>query len=97
MAVSWVVYACATDNAGPVNHLLSWRAFGPVSRMNYSAYLYHLVVMLLFFMNMKGTLVYSDFMMATLYCGLLLLSYGVAFLAALWFESPFIALEKFIF
>jgi len=97
IAVSWLVYACATGNAGPINTLLSWTPFGPVSRINYSAYLYHILLFTIFLQNMKGTMVFNDYLIATLYCGLLTLSYGVAFLAALWFESPFIALEKLIF
>jgi len=97
LAVSWVVYACATGYAGPVNTLLSWTPFGPVSRINYSAYLYHLLVLSILVQNMKSKVAYDDVFIGAIYCGILVLSYGVAFLAALWFESPFIALEKLIF
>ena len=97
LAVSWVVYACATGYAGPVNTLLSWTPFGPVSRINYSAYLYHLLVINILVQNMKSKVAYDDVFIGFIYCGILVLAYGVAFLAAIWFESPFIALEKLIF
>ena len=92
-----MVVACATGRAGPINTLLSWTAFGPVSRMNYSAYLYHILLMTIVMQNMRSYFAYSDYFMATIYCGLLVMSYGVAFLTTLWFESPFIGLEKLIF
>jgi len=97
VAVSWVVYACATGYAGPINTLLSWTPFGPVSRINYSAYLYHLLLMQIILQNLKSKVMYDDYLIATLYCGVLLMSYGVAFLTAMWFESPFIGLEKILF
>ena len=97
ISVSWVVFACAAGYGGPINSLLSWTPFGPVSRMNYSAYLYHLLVMTIISQNLRSTILYDDYFVAMSYCGLLLITYGIAFLAALWFESPFIALEKLIF
>ena len=95
--MSWVLFACATGNGGPIGTLLSWRAFGPVSRINYSAYLYHIMIILLIVANLRDGVLYSDFLFATLYCGVLVISYGVAFLATLWFESPIVNLEKLAF
>jgi len=97
ISVAWLVIACATGRAGPINTLLSWSAFGPVSRINYSAYLYHILVMMMIYQNNRSPMIYNDYLMVTLYLGSLLLAYGVAFLTALWFESPFIGLEKLIF
>ena len=96
VAVSWVVYACATGVSGPVNALLSWKAFAPLSRINYSAYLYHILVMIIIIQNSRGTNYFSDYFQAVFYLGLLVLGYGVAFLASLFFESPFVALEKIV-
>jgi len=97
ITIAWLVLACATGRAGPINTLLSWTPFGPVSRINYSAYLYHLLVGKIIILNTRSFVAFNDYLMATLYCGILLLSYGVGFLTALWFESPFIGLEKLIF
>ena len=48
-------------------------------------------------MNMRGSMLYSDYLMATIYLGILMLSYGVGFLATLWFESPMVGIEKLMF
>ena len=64
--------------------------------MNYSAYLYHLLVMNVIVGNMRNTFAYGDYFFATFYVGVLVISYGVAFLASMWFESPIIGIEKMI-
>ena len=97
LVVSWVVFACALGYGGPINTLLSWRAFGPVSRINYSAYLYHLLILSIIIQNRKSTFAYDDFFMSVFYCGFLLISFGVGFLTTLLFESPFVGLEKLLF
>ena len=90
-------YKASTGYGGPINSLLSWNPLGPVSRMNYSAFLYHLLVMTIVAQNIRSTVLYDDYFMAMSFCGLLLITYGSAFLATLWFEMPFVALEKLIF
>ena len=97
ITVSWAGFACAAGYGGPINSLLSWNPLGPVSRMNYSAFLYHLLVMTIVAQNIRSTVLYDDYFMAMSFCGLLLITYGSAFLATLWFEMPFVALEKLIF
>ena len=97
LCVSWVIFACAGGYGGPINTLLSWRAFGPVGRINYSAYLYHMLVIFIITQNMRSPLFYSDYLSATIYLGCLLLSYGVGFIATLWFESPMVGIEKMVF
>ena len=91
-----MILACATGNGGPINTLLTWAPFGPVSRINYSAYLYHLLVLRIVVENRRSPFAYDDFFINVFYCGFLVVSFGLAFLATLWFESPFVALEKLL-
>ncbi|XP_065347195.1 nose resistant to fluoxetine protein 6-like [Cloeon dipterum] len=44
LGLAWIVFACANGLGGPVNAILSWRHFQPLSALTYSAYLTHLVV-----------------------------------------------------
>lgn len=39
--ISWVSYACLTDNAGPINWFLSLPFFQTISKSMYSIYLIH--------------------------------------------------------
>ncbi|CAG0899053.1 unnamed protein product, partial [Darwinula stevensoni] len=44
IGLAWVVFACHIGAGGPVNTLLSWKAFVPLGRLTYSAYLVHVLV-----------------------------------------------------
>lgn len=46
IALGWLVFACSTERGGPINRLLSWSAFGPLSNLSYLAYLVHPLLML---------------------------------------------------
>ncbi|XP_059481900.1 O-acyltransferase like protein-like [Neocloeon triangulifer] len=45
LGLAWIVFACSNGLGGPVNSILSWKHFGPLSTLTYAAYLTHLVVM----------------------------------------------------
>ncbi|KAJ8304385.1 hypothetical protein KUTeg_017968 [Tegillarca granosa] len=45
--VCWVIVSCATGHGGYINTLLSWRAFIPLSRLTYCAYLVHPIIIFL--------------------------------------------------
>ncbi|XP_042148694.1 nose resistant to fluoxetine protein 6 [Ixodes scapularis] len=44
VGVSWVMYACATGRGGPVNKLLSWPLFYPLSRLSLAVYIVHVLL-----------------------------------------------------
>ncbi|KAF4523233.1 hypothetical protein B566_EDAN011459 [Ephemera danica] len=44
LGVSWVILACVACHGGPVNRVLSWRGFVPLSKLTYCAYLTHYIV-----------------------------------------------------
>lgn len=43
-AWTYIIVACTTGNASPLDRLLSWRGFLPFSRLNYQAYVSHLLI-----------------------------------------------------
>ncbi|KAK3592290.1 hypothetical protein CHS0354_032680 [Potamilus streckersoni] len=97
IGVCWVVFACATGNGGPINTLLSWSPFVPLSRLTYCAYLVHPVIMLYIY-GMRRTAVYLAYPeMVCTFLGYLVIAYIVAFVISLAFESPMMGLEKAIF
>ncbi|KAL3870699.1 hypothetical protein ACJMK2_038743 [Sinanodonta woodiana] len=97
IGVCWVVFACATGNGGPVNTLLSWSPFVPLSRLTYCAYLVHPVI-IIYIYGMRRTTVYLAYPeMVCSFLGFLAIAYLMAFVISLAFESPMMGLEKVIF
>uniref|UniRef100_K1PPN2 Nose resistant to fluoxetine protein 6 n=1 Tax=Magallana gigas TaxID=29159 RepID=K1PPN2_MAGGI len=96
-AVCWVIFACSTGNGGFINTLLSWKAFVPLSRLTYCAYLVHPLVMYVYYFNWNFPLYMTDLDLVYLFLGNLVVSYGIAFIVSIAFESPFMGLEKIMF
>ncbi|XP_061164514.1 nose resistant to fluoxetine protein 6-like [Saccostrea echinata] len=96
-AVCWVIFACATGNGGYINTLLSWKAFVPLSRLTYCAYLIHPLVMYVYYLNRNFPFYLTDLDMVYTFLANLMVSYGVAFILSIAFESPFMGLEKVMF
>nr|CAD7393862.1 unnamed protein product [Timema cristinae] len=42
LGVAWIVFSCVAGYGGPVNKLLSWKGWIPLSRLTYCIYLVHL-------------------------------------------------------
>ncbi|XP_048777957.2 nose resistant to fluoxetine protein 6-like isoform X2 [Ostrea edulis] len=96
-AVCWVIFACATGNGGYINTLLSWKAFVPLSRLTYCAYLVHPLVMYVYYLNRNFPFYLSDLDFVYIFLANLVVSYGMAFILSITFESPFMGLEKVMF
>ncbi|XP_077990383.1 O-acyltransferase like protein-like [Glandiceps talaboti] len=94
VCIAWVIYACATGNAGFINTFLSWRMWLPLAKMNYVAYLVHLTIIQIYTGSSRYMLYYSTMHMITLFAGIWLITYGVSFLIATTVEMPFLRLEK---
>ncbi|XP_077995252.1 nose resistant to fluoxetine protein 6-like isoform X2 [Glandiceps talaboti] len=94
LCIGWVIFACATGNGGPVDTLLSWTAWLPLARLNYSAYLVHLTVIFIYAWGLNDLIYYTHFNFSILYIGMVVISYIVAFVVATAVEMPMIGLEK---
>ncbi|XP_060075442.1 nose resistant to fluoxetine protein 6-like [Ylistrum balloti] len=95
--VCWVIFSCANGYGGFVNQLLSWKAFLPLGRLTYCAYLVHPIVLYSIIYNRRFALYMDDTTMVFLFLATLLASYSVAFVVSLAFESPMMGLEKVVF
>ncbi|XP_070534770.1 nose resistant to fluoxetine protein 6-like isoform X2 [Ptychodera flava] len=92
--IGWVIFACATGNAGPVDQFLSWRGWLPLARVNYCAYLLHLTVILMYTWSLKYLWFYSDFNMAVVSIAMVAITYALAVVFTMVIEIPIIGLEK---
>ncbi|XP_071497836.1 nose resistant to fluoxetine protein 6-like [Diadema antillarum] len=94
VALSWVVFACKEGYGGWVNDILSWSAWLPLSRVTYSAYLLHPIVIYIFYGNLKTSFMASLWIMPTYFVGFFALAYAAAVVMALFIEFPFANMEK---
>ncbi|XP_062576845.1 nose resistant to fluoxetine protein 6-like [Saccostrea cucullata] len=93
-AVCWVIFACATGNGGPINTILSWKVLVPLSRLTYCAYLVHPLIIYAYNGSHPQTIYLSDIDLIYKFIANLVISYGVALVFSISFESPFMGLEK---
>ncbi|XP_057290815.1 O-acyltransferase like protein-like [Hydractinia symbiolongicarpus] len=97
LALAWVVYACHNGYGGLVNDFLSWKAFIPLSRLTYSTYLTHAMVILLFF-GASQTAVDLTLLNYVYICsGITVLSFAAAYIVSVCIEYPVFNLEKLLY
>ncbi|XP_066998899.2 nose resistant to fluoxetine protein 6 [Anabrus simplex] len=90
---SWLIFACCTNNGGPLHRLLTWRPVVPLSRLTYCAYLVNGIIEL----HGAGTqrtpayLSILDYAKASLSHAVL--TFSCALLLCLAFDSPIHALQ----
>nr|KAG5705121.1 hypothetical protein BaRGS_030838 [Batillaria attramentaria] len=92
VCVCWVVLACSTGNGGPVNAMLSWRKWKPVSRLVFVAYLMHPIIILAHNACLQQLVYTTSLSMLYLYLGVLILSFKLSLLLTLTVEMPATAL-----
>ncbi|KAM7282429.1 nose resistant to fluoxetine protein 6 [Ixodes scapularis] len=92
--LSWIVIASVAGYGGVVTKLLSFGALMPLSRLTYSAYIIHPVVMAIFYGSREEVFDFSPFLLTYFTLGNVTLSYGISFVLSLLFEAPVLALEK---
>ncbi|XP_021369748.1 nose resistant to fluoxetine protein 6-like [Mizuhopecten yessoensis] len=97
LCVAWVIFACHNDMGGYVNSILSWKALVPLSRLSFSVYLIHPVMMITHVYSKRSLVYLTDYDMIYLFVGHTIVSYMAAFILALACEAPFMALEKLLF
>lgn len=66
IGLAWIVYACVTGHGGIINSLLSWKPFIPLSRLSYSAYLIHPVIIACFYGSRETTFHFSHYLMVSI-------------------------------
>ena len=94
VSLAWLTLACLAGWGGPLDWLLSLPPLRPLSRLTYSAYLLHPLVILYQYRNLETALHASLPTIAWLYTANLALAYAAALLFSLVFEAPFMNLQK---
>ncbi|PSN55337.1 hypothetical protein C0J52_01839 [Blattella germanica] len=94
LGVAWVIFACVSGYGGPVDTILSWKTFIPLSRLTYCIYLCHYVILLYKIGSTRTNSYLSIFYTMHDFAGNILLSSILAALTSLAFEMPFINIIK---
>ncbi|XP_029182927.2 nose resistant to fluoxetine protein 6-like [Acropora millepora] len=97
LALAWVIYACNRGYGSLVNKFLSASYWIPLSRLTYSAYLMHPIVLIVYFGSTHNTTEYSDMLFAFYFVSVVVMSYAAAFVLAVCVEFPMMQLESVLF
>ncbi|GFR74314.1 nose resistant to fluoxetine protein 6 [Elysia marginata] len=95
LAVAWVIFACNTGRAGPIAKLLSFPPFVILSRLSYSVYLLHpLIILFVIYSRRTGIYLPPDRLDQVYnYLGHLVLTHLVAVVLYLFVEAPLRSLD----
>ena len=54
LALAWIIFACHYGYGGVINDILSGKAYIPLTRISFSAYLIHPTMMIYFYFLQEG-------------------------------------------
>ena len=96
-SLSWVIFSCSKGYGGMIHDFLSWKFFLPLSRLSFTTYLVHSIVVFLayYYFNMFMVDI-SLTLLVGLYLSNLIIAMSLALVINLALESPVIRLEKLI-
>lgn len=97
LSLAWVIYACNKGYGSLVNKILSASYWIPLSRLTYSAYLVHPIVLGVYFGSFRNTAEYTDMFFAFYFVAVVVMSYASAYVLAVCVEFPFMQLESVLF
>jgi len=94
LVIAWIVVACVNGYGGPINTLLSWKAFMPLSRLTFISYLIHPFIVTTTYASSETTQHVSLLSIVLSYLGILTLTHLIAFVIAMLVELPCAALIR---
>ncbi|CAK8686756.1 unnamed protein product [Clavelina lepadiformis] len=96
VGMAWVTIACVSGYGGPVNTLLSWKGFIPLSRLTYSSYLLHPLVISWFLTTGESRFHRSIQLMIMVFLATLVVTNLLAYAVAMTIELPTAELMKML-
>ncbi|KAJ8909464.1 hypothetical protein NQ315_011233 [Exocentrus adspersus] len=82
---------------GPIDWFLSWPIYQVLNRFTYSVYLLHYPLLVMLAYSKKAGDYFDEMSAVYSFWGITMFSFGASILWVLAFESPVVAIEKFIF
>ncbi|RLU19477.1 hypothetical protein DMN91_008034 [Ooceraea biroi] len=97
LSISWIIFCCMHDYAGPVNRFLSWPGWVPFSKLTYCAYLSHYLFLIANIGSVRTADVLTRMNVVRNFFAVLIFTLAVSVVWYLCFEKPFLIIEKVIF
>ena len=97
VGLALIVFACHNGYGWIVNDFLSMKLWIPLSRLSYTAYLVHPIVLSVTIYTTRSTVAYTDFFIAVYAVAMVVLSFAVAGVVAVFVEFPLSSLEMAVF
>lgn len=94
LSISWLIFICSINKGGIVNRFLASPLWSPLVRVNYAAYLIHMIVILITLLNVSVPSYYQFMTCLNSFVAQLFFSYLAAVPVFIFFETPFFFLEK---
>lgn len=97
IALCYIIFACVHNSNSLVNRFLSHPSWQPISRLSFSIYLIHPLVLVTSMASLKTSPYFNEILFLRDFIGNCVISVILAAFASLAFESPIVNIEKLIF
>ena len=97
IGLALIVFVCHNGHGWIVNDFLSMQLWIPLSRLTYSAYLIHPIVLTVIFASTREPFTYTDYTLVVYSVAMVVLSFGAAGVVAVFVEFPLSNLEMAVF
>ena len=87
IGIAIVIYICNTGYGGVVNTFLSWPGWEPLVKLTYGVALNHVMIMLCVVGTLQSDLKYTNTVLAMIVIFIVMLSYSVAAITAVFVEQ----------
>ncbi|CAM9306129.1 unnamed protein product [Chrysoparadoxa australica] len=96
LGLSLLCFVCLNNQGGLIQQFLAHRAWVPLARLSFGAYLLHPLVINLWFLNSVDKFYFSKLDFAMIYIGVSTVTFGSAAVVSLLVESPMTKLGKYM-
>lgn len=96
LSICWIIFCCMHGYAGPINPLLSWRGWIPLSKLTYCAYLSHYLVILSHVGAIRTTGNLTQMNMMRTFFANISFTMIISVLWSLCFEMPFMTIDHIL-
>ena len=97
VGLALMVFACHNGYGWVINSFLSMKFWIPLSRLTYTAYLIHPIILTVIFSSLRDPFTYTDYTLAVYAVAMVVLSFGAAGVVAAFVEFPLSNLEMAVF
>ena len=97
VGLALIVFTCHNGHGSFVNSFLSMKLWIPLSRLTYTAYLVHPIVLTVIFASLREPFTYTDYTLVVYSVAMVVLSFGAAGVVAVFVEFPLSNLEMAVF